>query len=106
MGKALAQEIDRVGLIGTGAANQPTGITNTAGISSVPAVGTPATYSPFVTGLQSLLEANVALDRAEQHAIMSPRTWGNLENLQATQNQPLTRPRPLNRRLFPHTKTK
>src|SRR3546814_11171992 len=84
MGKALAQEIDRVGLIGTGAANQPTGITNTAGISSVPAVGTPANYSPFVTGLQSLLEANVALDRAEQTDIMSPRTWGTLENPKAT----------------------
>tara|TARA_R110000751_G_scaffold180038_3_gene286502 strand:+ start:1942 stop:3183 length:1242 start_codon:yes stop_codon:yes gene_type:complete len=100
MGRALAQEIDRVGLFGTGLSNQPTGIHNTAGIQTVAAVGTPADYSPFVSGLQKLLEANVPLERAEKNAVMSPRTWGTLESLQATDDQPLMRPRALDRMVF------
>ena len=100
MGRAIAQEIDRVGLFGTGLSNQPRGIHNTTGINTVSAVGTPANYSPFVTGLQRLLEANVALERAERNAIMSPRTWATLENLQSTTNQPLMRPRALDRMVF------
>src|SRR3546814_16582368 len=31
---------------------------------------------------------------------MSPRTWGTLENLKATDNQPLMRPRALDRMVF------
>lgn len=100
MGRAIAHEVDRVGLFGTGQNNQPTGIHNTAGIQTVAAVGTPASYAPFVTGLQKLLEANVPLERAERNAIMSPRTWATLENLQATDDQPLMRPRALDRMMF------
>lgn len=100
MGRALAHEVDRVGLVGTGLNNQPTGIVNTVGINTVPVVGVPADYSPFVAGLQKLLEANVPLDHAERNAVMSPRTWGTLESLTATDNQPLMRPRALNNMTF------
>lgn len=100
MGKALALEIDRVGLVGTGLANQPKGIVNTAGVNTIAAVGTPTGYGPFVSGLQKLLESNVPLERTEQNAIMSPRTWGTLENLQATDGQPLMRPRALDKMVF------
>ncbi|TYC93551.1 phage major capsid protein [Novosphingobium sp. BW1] len=100
MGKALAHEIDRVGLIGTGVANQPTGIVKTSGINSVSAIGTPSSFSPLVNGVQKLLENNVPLEIAERNAIMSPRTWGSLENLTATDNQPLMRPNSLDRMAF------
>jgi len=100
MGRALAQEIDRVGLLGTGIGNQPTGIVNTTGVNTIPAIGTPADFSPFVSGLQRLLENNVPLDVSDRNAIMSPRTWGGLENLTATDNQPLMRPRALDNMVF------
>jgi HK97 family phage major capsid protein len=100
MGRALAHEIDRVGLVGSGTGSEPAGIHNTTGIGTVTAVGTPANYSAFISGLQTLLEANVALERAETNAIQSPRTWATLENLQATDNQPLQRPRALERMTF------
>jgi HK97 family phage major capsid protein len=95
MGRALAHEIDRAGLVGSGVANEPQGIFNAAGVATVPAVGTPANYSSFVTGLRTLLENNVELGQADRNAIMSPRTWNTLENLTATDNQPLQRPRSL-----------
>ncbi|NCP01553.1 MAG: phage major capsid protein, partial [Sphingomonadales bacterium] len=56
--------------------------------------------SPFVSGLQRLLENNVPLDVSDRNAIMSPRTWGGLENLTATDNQPLMRPRALDNMVF------
>ena len=99
MGRALAAEVDRVGLIGTGT-GQPRGIINSVGIGAVPAVGTPSNYSPFVTGLQALLERNVPLEAVEKNAIMSPRTWGTFEKLTATDGQPLLRPQALDRMAF------
>ncbi|MDP2130348.1 MAG: phage major capsid protein [Erythrobacter sp.] len=94
MGRALAHEIDRVGLVGTGTADQPRGIVNTPGIQSIAAVGSP-THQDMVAGLQRLLEANVPLEMSERNAIMSPRTWGTLASLQATDEQPIMRPRAL-----------
>lgn len=100
MGRALAQEIDRVGLVGSGTASEPTGIHNTTGIGTVTGVGTPATYYDLVLGLQTLLEANVALDRANRNAIMSPRTWGKLAGIMASDGQPLQRPFVLDQMAF------
>lgn len=91
MGQALAHEVDRVGLVGLGASNQPRGIINTPGIQSIAAVGNP-THRNLVTGVQRLLEANVPLEVADRNAIMSPRTWATLANLQATDGQPIMRP--------------
>lgn len=100
MGRALAQEIDRVGLFGTGLNNQPKGIVNTSGINTVAAVGTPTNYYHPVLGMQKLLEANVPLEFAERNAIMSPRTWASYENLYATNGQPMLRPKALERTIF------
>jgi HK97 family phage major capsid protein len=100
MSRALAREIDRVGMVGTGQDNQPRGIINVPGIGIVPAVGAPSNYAPFVNGLQKLMEANVDLDRADRNAIMSPRTWGDLEGLTAQDGQPLMRPKALERMVF------
>lgn len=94
MGQALAHEVDRVGLMGSGTANVPRGIVNTPGIQTIAAVGSPK-HTNLVTGVQRLLEANVPLEMAERNAIMSPRTWGTLASLQATDGQPIMRPRAL-----------
>ncbi len=94
MGQALAHEVDRVGLVGTGLSDQPRGIFNTPGIQTIGAVGSP-NHQDLVTGIQRLLEANVPLEMAERNAIMSPRTWATLENRQASDLQPIMRPRAL-----------
>lgn len=99
MGRALAQEVDRVGLMGTGLANQPTGIVNTTGINTVAGIGSPI-HQDLVTGVQRLLESNVELERADKNAIMSPRTWGTLENLQSADGQPIMRPNALERTAY------
>jgi HK97 family phage major capsid protein len=59
---ALALELDRVGLHGSGASNQPTGVASTAGIGSVAggANGAAPTYGNIVT-----LETEVAQDNAD-----------------------------------------
>lgn len=100
MTKALATEIDRVGLVGTGTAHQPRGIVNTPGVGSVAGVGSMSNYTPFVRGLQTLLEANCELSSVDGNAIMSPRTWGDLESLQASDGQPLMRPNAIERMAF------
>lgn len=99
MGRALAHEVDRVGLMGTGQNNQPRGIVNTPGISTVPSIGSPVPQD-LVTGLQRLLESNVPLELAERNAIMSPRTWATMENLVDVNNQPRMRPSALDRMVY------
>jgi HK97 family phage major capsid protein len=94
MGRALAHEVDRVGLIGTGLNNQPLGIVNTPNINTIAGVGVPQ-HQDLVSGLQSLLESNVPLEMIQGNAIMSPRTWASLENLQSADGQPIMRPRAL-----------
>jgi HK97 family phage major capsid protein len=81
MTAAIAQEIDRVGLVGTGTAPQPRGLLNTAGVGEVLSVGTIADYSKMLTGVQTLLEANLPLEVATGTAIMSPRSWSRFEAL-------------------------
>lgn len=105
MGRALAVEIDRAGLVGTGNNNQPTGIANTAGIQTVGNVGTPTNFVPLVNGIQKLLEKNVALDQADKNAIMSARTWAQFANLTDVNGQPLNRPRALDNMAFRPTQS-
>ena len=81
MTASIAQEIDRVGLVGTGTAPQPRGILNVAGINEVLSVGTIADYSKMLAGVRELLDDNVQLDVATANAIMSPRSWAAFEGL-------------------------
>ena len=90
MGKALALEVDRAGIMGTGSGSTPRGIVNTSGILSVGGVGLPVQYD-LMTGMQRLLESNVPLDRANKNAIMSPRTWNSLESAVSADGQPILR---------------
>lgn len=100
MTKALAVEVDRVGLMGTGSANQPRGIFNTSGINSVPVGVTWPTYDAYVLGLQKLLEANCALEDVDKNAIMSPRSWGTLERTRTSDGDPIKPPRALEKMVF------
>jgi HK97 family phage major capsid protein len=96
MTRAIAQEIDRVGLHGSGSAPEPQGIYGAGGISTVTSVGTPSDYADVLAGVRKLLEANVGMDRATAFAIMSPRSWATYEGLAtgiSGDNSPLPRPR-------------
>ena len=90
--QAVAKEIDRAGLRGTGTAPEPRGISNTSGILSVAngANGAAlASYANFFTGLQSILQADGPMPSA---AIMSPRSLVKLGGLTDSTGQPLRVP--------------
>lgn len=98
MTSAIAHEIDRVGLVGSGVAPEPQGIRGTSGVATIASVGTPTDYSEMLAGVQTLLEANVDLDIATANAIMSPRSWATYEGLATGltgDSSPLPRPRAL-----------
>ena len=92
IGQAMAKELDRAGLRGTGVAPIPTGVLSTAGIQSVTngANGTVlASYANIFTGMQSILEADAPMPTA---AIMAPRTLARLGGLIDSTGQPLALP--------------
>lgn len=75
--QAMALELDRVALVGTGTAPQPRGLLNVSGINDVTSVGTPADYSKF---LDAIFECR--LDNFEPNAIIhSVRTAKTLAKL-------------------------
>jgi HK97 family phage major capsid protein len=90
IGQAMAVELDRVGLRGTGTAPQPRGILNTSGIQSVTngangaSLGTTA-YANLISAMQAIRTANGPMPTA---AIMAPRSLATLAGLLDTTNQP------------------
>jgi HK97 family phage major capsid protein len=93
--KAVAQEIDRAAMFGSGASNQPTGIFGTSGIGSV-SMGTNGaaltSYGPLQDAVYELTSNNSQPPTA---AIMAPRTGLAIDKLTDTLGQPLNRPRSL-----------
>lgn len=87
LGKAVALEIDRCALRGSGAAGEPRGILNTVGINTVAAGGN-ITYADFSTAVQNIAEAN----GEARAAIYAPRTAGEMDRFQDTTNQPMQPP--------------
>jgi HK97 family phage major capsid protein len=89
----LATGIDVAGFYGTGASNQPTGLANTAGITSQ-SMGTngaaPTNLDFIKTALGSLAAANADLSTAA--IFMAPRTWQELSELKTTTNAYLLQP--------------
>lgn len=67
---AMAGELDRVALYGTGSAPQPTGLIYVSGIGIVELNGVISSWSHLLDGVQKLLEANQSMPTA---AIMHPR---------------------------------
>lgn len=95
IGQAFAKAIDKAGLLGIGAANEPLGLANTPGINTVNLGidGTAlANYRAFVSAMTAIESGDAPSPTA---AIMAPRTYGDLAGLMDTLNQPLRRPEAL-----------
>ncbi len=87
---ALAVELDRVALLGTGTAPEPRGIANTSGIGTTAHNAALTTYAPFVAARTGILSANAGPVNA---IIMHPRDAGTMSGLTASDGQPLAAPR-------------
>lgn len=93
---AMAAEIDRAGLEGTGANNQPTGIRNTSGRTSQTGVAALTDYEEICSGIGALLAANCDLEQVSKFAVMNPYVWTAFQNLTtgiSSDKTPLSRPR-------------
>lgn len=92
---ALALELDRVGLLGTGV-GEPRGLWNTDGVNEY-SMGdngaAPSNYDPFSYAVDYVANAN----GEAKAAIYAPRTAGELDRLKDSQNQPLTPPQSFQR---------
>ncbi len=89
----LSLEIDRAALRGSGAANQPTGVRNQAGVTlqSMGANGGTPSYTSVMTAVTTLLGNNIT----PTGAILASRTYQQLSSLVDTTNQPLNPPAPV-----------
>lgn len=87
---ALAKELDRVALIGSGTAPEPKGVANMAGIGTTAHDAALTNYAPFLTARTGILSANAGPVSA---IIMHPRDEGALSALTATDGQPLMAPK-------------
>lgn len=86
---ALAQELDRVALLGSGVAPEPRGVANFQALTANGFAG------GALTGYGSLIQARTALRTANSDVtayIMSPRDEGQLAGLTATDGQPIAIP--------------
>jgi len=100
LAKAMAQEIDRVGLIGSGTDPEPTGIVNYSGLTSnTYAGGALAGYGPIMTARGALHGANERLGAV----VMASRDENTLASLTASDGQPLNMPRVLEQVPMLHT---
>jgi HK97 family phage major capsid protein len=92
LAQALAREIDRVAMFGSGTAPEPRGVYTTAGISTI-SMGTNGAaignYDPIVDAVTALASANAPAPTA---AIMAPRTFGSLSKVKDSTGQPITAP--------------
>tara|TARA_R110002074_G_scaffold85055_2_gene188248 strand:+ start:210 stop:1442 length:1233 start_codon:yes stop_codon:yes gene_type:complete len=89
---ALATELDRVALLGSGTPPEPRGIASTVGIGTTALGGGLVAYSPLVTARTGILSANAG---AVSAIIMHPRDEGTLVGLTASDGQPLMAPEAL-----------
>lgn len=88
MAAAMAVELDRVALLGTGTAPQPRGIANFAGLTASGFAGGALTYGALVRARTALRSANMEMGAIVLH----PRDEGNLAALTDTTGQPLATP--------------
>lgn len=100
---AIAAEIDRVGLEGSGTPPEPAGIKNTSGRSSQTGVGALTDYEEITSGIGALLQANCDLEQVSKFAVMNPLTWTAYQNLVtgiSSDKTPLARPRSIENTQF------
>lgn len=79
IGQALALELDRVILRGSGTPPEPRGIYGASGVSTVASVGTPADFDKFLTAVYTLSKDNYSASGI----IMAPRTAESLAKLKS-----------------------
>lgn len=89
---ALATELDRVCLLGSGTAPEPRGIANIAGIGTTAHDDTLGAWAPLMTARTGILSANAGPVSA---IILHPRDEGTLQGLADATGQPLAAPRVL-----------
>lgn len=87
--KAMALEVDRMALFGSGTGNEPQGLTKMTGINAVAHGAALASYAPLVVARTKVLTANAPEPTAY---IMHPREDGTITGLTATDGQPLQAP--------------
>lgn len=89
LASAMAQEIDRVALFGSGTGAEPRGVANFAGLTSNAFAGGPLTsYAPLIKARTALRTVNSDVTAY----IMSPRDDGQLAELVDTTGQPINMP--------------
>ena len=100
LARALAHEIDRAGLIGSGSGNEPKGIVNYSGLTAnTYAGGSLASHAPLLNARGALHGANERLGAF----IMASRDENALAGLVASDGQPLQMPRALEGVAMLHT---
>lgn len=86
---AMAKEMDRICLLGSGTAPEPRGVANQSGIGTTALNGALTSYSPLITAETSILTSNAGPVSA---IIGHPREFGDLASLTDTTNQALRKP--------------
>lgn len=86
---AMAVELDRVSLFGSGVGNEPTGLVNTSGVGEVAHNAALTNYGPLITARTQVLTANAMGVSAY---VMHPRDEGTFAGLADTTGQPLRKP--------------
>lgn len=88
MAEAMAVELDRVALLGTGVAPQPLGIANFTGLTASGFAGGALSYGALLKARTALRSANTDMAAV----VMHPRDEGALSELVDTTGQPLNIP--------------
>ena len=89
MATALAKEVDKICLLGTGSAPQPRGVLNTTGVGSTALGGGLTSYMPLLVAQTGIATANAGNVTA---IIGHPREFGDLAALADSTGQPLRKP--------------
>lgn len=92
MASAMAVEMDRVCLLGSGSAPEPEGIANATGIGTTAHGAALANYAPLLTARTDILSNNAGPVSA---VVMHPRDEGTMSEFMDTTGQPLNMPRQL-----------
>lgn len=88
--KAMAAELDRVALVGSGTPPEPKGVVNVANVKAASNVGGPlANYSSLLSLYSAIISADAPRPTA---AIMSPNALIQYAKLLDSTNQPMQRP--------------
>jgi HK97 family phage major capsid protein len=89
MVSAMALELDRAALFGTGGGQEPIGIVNTAGINTINSVGTPTDYAHISNAAEDIYEANFPGQASDLSWISHPRDMGVLDRVVDAEGRPI-----------------